>query len=291
MTHVTEWFSTDLSRRIFALCYAMSAFVGTWVFFACFIIFLGNFPHRSDPWFWPSVDIGPEAAPSFAVAWNFGLVCLFAAQHSVMARPGFKRILTAYLPSGLERATYVHAANLAGFLLILMWQPIPSRLWSVENEFLESAIWLGFASGWLILFAGAFSINLFELLGLRQAVAMVAGQQAAPLRLKTEGIYRYLSHPMYVGVLMGLWMTPVMSVGHALLAAQLTAYILIGTHYERRDLRRNFGTVYDAWCQLPVSAHPHAPAARLVTVDEPLPPRMQQLLTQLAADECRAEGR
>jgi protein-S-isoprenylcysteine O-methyltransferase Ste14 len=212
--------------------------------FACFIIFLGNLPRASHPYFSPTIDVGPEASPFVALVWNAAVVCIFATQHSVMARPFFKRFLTSIIPPQLERATYVHAANLAGFLLIWLWLPMPAPIWSVENEWLKGAMWLGYAGGWLILFVGAFSINLFELLRLRQAVSMVAGQQAFPLRLKTTWIYQYLAHPMYVGVQLGLWMTPRMTEGHALLAALLTAYIFVGMHYERRDLRGKFGTVY-----------------------------------------------
>jgi protein-S-isoprenylcysteine O-methyltransferase Ste14 len=265
-----------------ALIYALVAFAGAWVFFACFIFFLGNLPHINSPWLPTTVDRGATADPAFAAAWNTGLVIIFGLQHSVMARPSIKRLMASLLPHELERATYVHAANIAGFILIWFWIPIPQPLWTVNNEVIETLLWIGFAAGWLLLFTGAFSINLFELLGLRQALGWLAGERASPLRLKTVWIYRYVEHPMYVGVLMALWLTPHFTVGHALLAAELTLYVIIGMQYERRDLRRRFGTEYAAWSdragEVPLRS---AMLSRVTT--EPVPETMARLLMQISS--------
>ncbi len=282
--------------RIAGLVYAVAAFAGTWAFFTCFVLFLGNFPKQSVPWLWPSIDVGPEWPPVLAALWNFGLVCLFGLQHSVMARPGFKRVIERFIPAPLERATYVHAANLAGFLLLLLWRPIPVPLWDIENDALRFLLWMGFAAGWFVLFTAAVSIDLFELLGLRQAIGWARGERPRRLVLKTRGLYARLEHPMYAGVLLGLWMTPHMSVGHALLAAQFTLYIAIGMRYERRDLARRFGGAYQAWRHAAsghglVHAHNTAFDSRTLfarhliwssIVNEPLPPRMTHLLARLS---------
>lgn len=234
-------------QRRLGLAYAILAFVGTWTFFTWLVVFLGNFPERSDPWLVPSVDVGAVRDPAFAIIANLGLIAIFCLQHSLMARPAFKRRLTTLIPAQLERATYVHAANIAGFLLLYFWTPIPAMLWNVESPVVETAIWIAFGAGWLILFIAALSIDLFELLGLKQAWSWYRGRNRQPLVLKTSWLYRYLEHPMYVGVLLGFWMSPNMSVGHALLAFAFTAYIAVAMFFERRDLQAKHGRSYIDW--------------------------------------------
>lgn len=287
-----------LSRRGFrslGLLYAFAAALGTVAFFATFIFFLGNLPKLSQSWIWPSADTGPAAVtPALALLLNGFLLTLFSLQHSVMARPFFKRFVSRLIPPPLERATYVHAANLAGLLFIALWQPVPLVLWDVKGEFLETLIWIGFAVGWLLLFAAAFSINVFELLGLRQAWRWFIGKKPSPLELKTNWLYRYFEHPMYVGVILGFWMTPYMTLGHAALAAQLTLYIAVAVSYERRDLRARFGRDYDSW-RSGQGHHEIAPPlptwARVIAGElshryrpitvQPLPPEIRALLARL----------
>ncbi len=182
-----------------------------------------------------------------ALALNALLITIFCLQHSLMARAGVKRAIAAVMPEPLERATYVHAANVSGFLVILLWQPVPVVLWDIDSDFLKAVLWIAFGLGWLLLFVAALSIDLLELLGLRQAWAWFNRHQPAQLALKTNWLYRYIEHPMYVGVLLGFWMTPYMTVAHAALAAQLTLYIAIAMSFERRDLRTRFGADYDRW--------------------------------------------
>lgn len=233
---------------ILGLLYALTSVLGSVAFFATFILFLGNLPKVSQPWLVPSADVGTTTAPAeIALLWNAALLAIFSLQHSIMARPFFKRFISRMVPRPLERATYVHAANLAGFLFVLLWQPVPIVLWDVKHEGLETLIWIGFGLGWLLLFAAAFSINILELLGLRQAWHWSRGRTQTPLELKTNWLYRYFEHPMYVGVVLGFWMTPYMTLGHASLAAQLTLYIVLAAVYERRDLRARFGRKYDCW--------------------------------------------
>jgi protein-S-isoprenylcysteine O-methyltransferase Ste14 len=276
------------------LIYAASAALGTVAFFTAFIFFLGNLPKMSRPWLVPSADVGPTVAPALALACNAILLTIFSLQHSIMARPCVKRLVATAVPPALERATYVHAANLAGFLVILFWQPVPIVLWDIDNEFIETLLWIGFAAGWLLLFAAAFGIDIFELLGLRQAWHWSRGETPPPLALKTSWLYRYIEHPMYVGVILGFWMTPYMTLGHAALAAQFSLYIALAAGYERRDLRTRFGEAYDHWrlgerarnipARAPVSARGIAAelARRLqpITV-QPLSHEMRHLLARL----------
>lgn len=183
--------------------------------------------------------------PLYAALIDIGLIVLFAFQHSLMARPFVKRWIAKSIPPELERSAYVFAANLAGFTIIFLWQPIPIRLWHTEAG--QSVLWALFALGWIMLLAGALSIDIFELLGQRQAWAWFKGKAACPLSLKQCGLYRWLTHPMYVGLLLGVWATPDMTVGHALLAVGFTLYILVAMRFEEADLIEKFGTQYLHW--------------------------------------------
>jgi protein-S-isoprenylcysteine O-methyltransferase Ste14 len=277
------------------LLYAVTAALGTVAFFTTFIFFLGNLPKASRPWLEPSADVGHAAvSPVLALCSNALLLILFSLQHSLMARPAVKRLVESLVPPPLERATYVHAANLAGFLVILLWQPVPLVLWRVENELFETVLWIGFAAGWLLLVAAALSIDILELLGIRQAWHWFRGQAPPPLRLKTSRLYGYLEHPMYVGVILGFWMTPYMTLGHAALAAQLSLYIALAVGYERRDLQARFGEDYDRWrAGRPVHGRPaRIPAfARSIAAElsrhyqpvaaQPLPAEMRLLVARL----------
>lgn len=277
------------------LIYAIAAAIGTIAFFAFFIIFLGNFPKTSQPWLVPSADVGPGIAPLLSLILNFALVAVFSLQHSVMARPAVKGLISKIVPPALERATYVHAANLTGFLIIILWQPVPIVLWDIENDAFETLLWLGFAGGWLLLFAAAIAIDIFELLGLSQAWHWSRGRKPPALMLKTKFLYRVVEHPMYVGVMLGVWMTPYMTLGHAALAMQLSLYIAIATAYERRDLQTRFGAKYYLWRlgHSNLGRPARAPPAIVATiaaelsqrfqpiVAEPLPYRISQLLARL----------
>jgi methanethiol S-methyltransferase len=280
----------NVTVRIAGLLYAIAAFVGTFAFFAAFIAFLGNLPKASNPWLTPSVDVGSGWPWPLALAWNALLVTIFCLQHSLMARTGFKRAVAAVIPVPLERATYVHAANLAGFLVIALWQPVPVVLWDIENDALKTALWIAFGTGWLLLFVAALSIDLPELLGLRQAWAWFRQRRPEPLTLKTNWLYRYIQNPMYVGVVLGFWMTPLMTIGHAALAVQLTLYILIAMLFERLDLRVRFGADYDRWREgQGVATFPYAALAVAKELRRrhrpvsgtPIPPDMERLLARL----------
>jgi protein-S-isoprenylcysteine O-methyltransferase Ste14 len=240
--------------RAAGLAYGGLAFAMTFAFFAALVVFLGNMPGLAKPWFSPTVDVGPVSPPFIAAIVDLALVALFGLQHSLMARPSFKAWWTRIVPQGLERSTYVMAASLVGFIMIVFWQPIPLVIWDVSFRLGESAMWGLFGVGWMILLASGVSFNLFDLLGIRQAYAWYQGRPTPPLTLKTSWLYDWMNHPMYAGVLLGLWMTPHMTVGHALMAGGFTLYILIAMRYEERDLSQSFGDAYQAWR----SGCPHA---------------------------------
>lgn len=236
--------STKL-RRAPGLVFSLSAFGMMWVFWTCFVAFLANVSRASPDWPTPSIDGGWSDNLFLSFIINSGLITFFSLQHSFMARSFVKRQIGRIMPPELERAAYVHAANLAGFAIVFLWQPIPIPLWSIKSA--EILLWSLFALGWLTLLAGALSIDILELLGVRQAIAWFNGRPARPLSLKDGGLFRWVAHPMYIGLLLGVWATPDMSVGHALLASGFTLYILIGMRFEEADLAGRFGAQYQHW--------------------------------------------
>jgi hypothetical protein len=229
------------------LVYAWAGVAIMWAFWASFVIFLAEPRQVLRWWPLPTVDgTGSVEQPILAAVIDVALVALFGMQHSLMARPWFKGRVMGCIPDGLERSTYVHMANAALFVLVLFWQPVTLHVWNVEDGPARDVLWLLFAAGWLILFAGAWSFGIRELLGVEQVKALSEGRRYVP-HLKTGFLYRWLRHPMYVGVLLGVWATPRMSLGHLLLALALTAYVLTAMRFEETDLLRRFGSRYNHW--------------------------------------------
>jgi methanethiol S-methyltransferase len=231
-------------RPAFALAYAWSGVAIMWCFWVSFVIFLAEARLVLAWWPLPTIDRGDSLQPPLLAALiDLALVTLFGLQHSVMARPWFKERIMRRIPPSLARVTYVHMANAALFTLILFWQPIPAVIWEVDSDAARDLLWGLFAAGWIILFLGAWSFGMRDLLGIEQVKAWSDGRVHAQ-RLKTGLLYRWLRHPMYVGVLLGVWATPRMSFGHLLLALALSGYVLIAMRYEERDLAQRFGASY-----------------------------------------------
>ena len=194
-----------------------------------------------------TIDSAPVVAFVPAVLIDLILVGLFALQHSIMARPGFKERWTRIVPKPAERSTYVLMTGLVLALLFWQWQPIPGVVWNVEDAFgkalLEGLFWLG----WVILFASTFMINHFDLFGLRQVYLRLKGQPYRPVPFIQVALYRFVRHPIMLGVLIGFWATPYMSVGHLLFAAATTGYVFIGIFLEERDTRQALGETYERY--------------------------------------------
>lgn len=200
-------------------------------------------PHNVDHGLWPM----PGLAAVLAV--DAGLVLLFGLQHSVMARRRFKQWLTRHVPPHLERGVYLLGASATLGLLLVFWQPIPAMVWQVERQPYAALLWVLFAAGWLLATASTYMIDHFSLFGLTQAWRhhrtsrgyIMPGENDA---FRTPSLYRVVRHPLYLGILIGFWATPVMTAGHLLLAAGMTLYILIGIAFEERDLIARFGERY-----------------------------------------------
>ena len=182
-----------------------------------------------------------------ALTVNIGLIVLFGLQHSVMARKAFKQRLKSFLPAAVERSTYVMLSGMFMVLAIYMWQPLPGTVWAVENPVAQYVLWALYAAGWSYLFIATFITNHFELMGLRQVYLYFINKPYKTLPFVNNYMYRYSRHPMMLGVLVGMWALPVMSVSHFVMAVLLTLYIVVGVFFEERDLVKQFGQTYQAY--------------------------------------------
>jgi methanethiol S-methyltransferase len=167
---------------------------------------------------------------------DLGLLSLFALQHSVMARPAFKRIFTKIVPATIERSTYVLASSLALLFLFWQWKPPGGIVWDVQNEPGKVLLYGGFAFGWLLVLFATFVINHFDLFGLRQVWNHLLGKPQTGLTFATPLVYRIVRHPLHLGWLFAFWSTPVMTVTHLFFAMVTTTYILVAIQLEERDL-------------------------------------------------------
>jgi protein-S-isoprenylcysteine O-methyltransferase Ste14 len=215
------------------------------IFFATFldlIAVVGDLPFAP-----VTIDRGPEAPVAVAVVVDLALIAIFGLQHSLMARPGFKRAWKRVVPEHLERSVYVLAASAALIVLFLFWMPIPQTVWDATRTALNFPLWLLFAAGWGIVLLSTFLINHFELFGLQQAWFYCQGREAPPPQFRTPFFYKWVRHPLYLGFFIAFWATPDMTVGHLLLAAGMSAYMLIAIRHEERDLVGLFGKDYESY--------------------------------------------
>ena len=191
-----------------------------------------------------SIDSGTPYPLADAVPLNAGLLGLFALQHSVMARPGFKAVWTRYVPEPVERSTYVLLTSGVLALLFWQWRPVPEPVWQVEHEagvlLLSALSWFG----WTIVVLSAAMIGHLDLFGLRQAYLRFKRRACPPARFRTPGFYRLVRHPLMLGLIVAFWATPVMSAGHLMFAAAATGYILLALPLEERDLMTRHGDDY-----------------------------------------------
>jgi protein-S-isoprenylcysteine O-methyltransferase Ste14 len=194
-----------------------------------------------------TVDSGNSTSIAIATIINLSLILLFGLQHSIMARASFKRALTRVIPPALERATFVLASSLVLSLVMWQWRPLASVLWNVDNTAAATTIWSINAVGWLGVPACSFLIDHFDLFGIKQALHAYRRTTFDKKGFVAPLFYKHLRHPMMTSLMVGLWVTPHMTIGHVLLSAGMTVYILIGVHFEERSLAKELGAEYERY--------------------------------------------
>lgn len=191
-----------------------------------------------------SIDLPVRDSTGSAAAIDLALIGVFVLQHSIMARPGFKRAWTRLIPQPIERATYVWASNAVTALLIWQWRPIGGIVWDFQSPVLRGLLWGLFACGWLAVPVVSMFINHFDLFGTRQVWMYWRGQKYSHLPFRTPFLYAHVRHPLYLGWMLAFWATPTITVGHLLFSGSLTIYMVSAAVLEERDLAGHFGRQY-----------------------------------------------
>jgi len=237
--------------RILAFLYGAIAYL---IFFVTFLYAIGFVGNLVVP---KAIDTGREGPFALSLVIDAVLLGLFAIQHSVMARPGFKNLWTKLVPKVVERSTYVLLASLALALLFWQWRPLLGVIWDVRNPTVALILTIVFFAGWAIVLISTFLINHFDLFGLRQVYLQ---QKYTYLGFRKPGFYKFVRHPIMLGFIIAFWATPKMTLGHLVFTIATTAYILIAIQLEERDMVSIHGETYEEY-------------RRDVSMLLPLPPR------------------
>jgi len=225
--------------RGFAFIYGVVAYIIFLITFLYAIGFVGNI-------FVPkTIDSGTQGAIGLSLVINLVLLSVFALQHSIMARPAFKRVWTKIIPKAVERSTYVLMASMALILIFLFWQPMTQTVWDASNTLPGVVLTYLFWAGWLIVLASTFMIDHFDLLGLKQVHANLKKYAATAPGFSKRAFYRLVRHPIMTGFLIAFWATPTMTIGHLLFTLMTTGYIIIAVlYFEEKDLVAEIGDEY-----------------------------------------------
>lgn len=225
-------------KRYIFLLYGVLAYV---LFFATFLYLIGFTGNLMVP---KGIDGAPEAPLWLAILTNLGLIALFGAQHSIMARPWFKKWWTQYVPKPIERSTFMVFTCVALVILFYFWQPLGGIVWTITHPISVVLIYTLFAMGWGLVLLSSFLINHFDLFGLRQVWLYFRKKPYTDLPFGTPMLYKYVRHPLYLGILLSFWAAPEMSVSRLFFAVVFTFYTLKAMQWEEKDLITYFGEKY-----------------------------------------------
>lgn len=222
------------------LAYGLTAYASFLATILYAIGFVGN-------WVVPKgIDAGEPGAVAASMLLNAALLSLFVVQHTIMARPAFKRVWTRIVPKPIERSTFVLASSACLGLVFWQWRPLPQVIWSVDGPI--GSVLAGVSLlGWAIVFIASFTISHVDLFGVRQAWLRFRERSYTPVGFRLAGLYRLVRHPLMVGFLIAFWSTPTMTLGHLFFSLLTTGYILFGTWVEERDLIAEHGERYLAY--------------------------------------------
>jgi protein-S-isoprenylcysteine O-methyltransferase Ste14 len=235
---VQEKRMVGMAKRLAVFVYGLVSYMAFFLTFVYAVGFIGNL------WVPKSMDSATRMSFWSALVTDALLLLMFAVQHSVMARPAFKEVLTRFIPAAAERSTYVLCSSLLLIALFAFWQPIGGVVWNVANPVVRNAINVVFGLGFALVFVATLLINHFDLFGLRQVALYLARKPYTYLEFRTPLFYRYVRHPLYVGWLIGFWATPAMTGAHLLFAVLTSAYILTAIRWEEHDLVIVHGSKY-----------------------------------------------
>ena len=230
-----------MTKRLAVFLYGLVSYI---VFFLTFVYAVGFIGNLYVP---KSMDTPARMSFLPALVIDALLLLIFAVQHSVMARPAFKEVLTRFIPAAAERSTYVLCSSLLLIALFAFWQPIGGVVWNVTNPVVRNAINAVFGFGFGLVFVATLLINHFDLFGLRQVALYLFGKPYTYLEFRTPLFYRYMRHPLYVGWLIAFWATPTMTGAHLLFAVLTSAYILTAIRWEEHDLVVVHGSKYQQY--------------------------------------------
>lgn len=216
--------------------------------YAAFLVaFLGAVGFVADVVVPKGINSGTPGPASLAILVNLGLLGAFAVQHTIMARPWFKKRWTTIIPKPIERSTYVLVASLLLLLMYWQWRPMPQLFWHFDNGILRFVLHALSALGWCVVLYASFLIDHFDLFGLRQVYLHLRGRPYTHRSFVTPALYRLVRNPLMLGFIIAFWSTPDMTQGHLLFAIATTGYILVGIYFEERDIAHILGEQYLAY--------------------------------------------
>jgi protein-S-isoprenylcysteine O-methyltransferase Ste14 len=228
-------------KRAVIFFYGVIAYLAFFVTILYAIGFVGDFLVPK------TIDSGATSSPWSAVVINVCLLLIFVVQHTIMARPAFKREWTKIIPKAAERSTFVLLSSAILLFIFWQWHPITAGLWDIQGGVARYVLWAGFFFGWGIVFYSSFLVDHFDLFGLRQVYLNLRGIPYTHPALKTRSLYKHIRHPLMLGFIIAVWSAPTMTAGHLLFSFLITGYIFFGIAFEERDLRNILGVEYEKY--------------------------------------------